>query len=126
MWRARYALFVRGGDASPLDCRWLNTQHIYPHTTSSETYVATSAVMGSVCGQIAFGMLADRIGRKRGFIATLLLVLTGALLSSAAVESPNLSIFVLIAIFRFVLGVGIGGECVAAALLYPAAATNVR
>ena len=100
-------------------CAWLcaaGVQHVYPHTTSQETSVATAAVAGSVCGQIAFGMVADRIGRKRGFICTLLLAMTGSLASAFAQDSPAFSIFTMIACFRFVLGVGIGGE-------YPLSAT---
>ena len=63
-----------------------------------------------------FGVIADYLGRRRSFIATLSLLVVGAALSSASHELGPLSLFVVLATARFVLGVGVGGE-------YPLSAT---
>ncbi len=57
-----------------------------------------------------------QIGRKKGFVATLSLVLFGTIISSLAFESGPITISFSLAVFRFILGVGIGGE-------YPLSAT---
>ncbi len=59
---------------------------------------------GAVIGALVFGRLADRLGRKKLFIATLA-VYTLATLATAF--SPG---FVFFAICRFATGLGIGGE----------------
>lgn len=78
--------------------------------------ISSAALIGSIIGQLLFGMLADRIGRKKGFIATLSLVVLGSGLSCASFEAGALTVAWTLAIFRFILGVGIGGE-------YPLSAT---
>jgi len=59
---------------------------------------------GAVVGALLFGRLADRLGRKRLFILTLL-VYTAATLATAL--SPDFAFF---AACRFLTGLGIGGE----------------
>ena len=59
---------------------------------------------GAVVGALLFGRLADRLGRKRLFIATLL-VYAAATLATAL--SPGFAFF---AACRFLTGLGIGGE----------------
>jgi len=61
-------------------------------------------LVGQVVGALFFGWLSDRIGRRRMFILTLLIYLVG---SGIAGFSPNM--WFLFA-FRFVAGLGIGGE----------------
>jgi MFS family permease len=57
-----------------------------------------------------------QIGRKKGFVATLLLVILGTLASAVAYPVGPMSIAAVLAVLRFVLGIGIGGE-------YPLSAT---
>jgi len=73
-------------------------------------FIGASAIFAAVVGQLIFGFIADKIGRKSvyGIEATILAV--GAVLSAL---SPNL--YYLIA-FRFFQGIGIGGD-------YPISAT---
>ncbi|KQM80454.1 MFS transporter [Xylophilus sp. Leaf220] len=59
---------------------------------------------GAVAGALLFGRLADRLGRKRLFLATLV-VYTLATLATAF--SPGFAFF---AVCRFLTGLGIGGE----------------
>lgn len=99
-----------------------------------KAYISTAVLIGAVLGQLFFGLLADRIGRRKGFIITLSLVILGAILSSLAfpcVLATALFQFAIaltlhserqrtliysLTIFRFILGFGIGGE-------YPLSAT---
>ena len=69
-----------------------------------------------IAGQLSFGVLADYLGRRRGFIVTLSLLILGASLSAAARPVGGLNLFVVLSLSRFILGVGVGGE-------YPLSAT---
>ncbi|MEL7975051.1 MFS transporter [Isoptericola sp. F-RaC21] len=61
-------------------------------------------VTGSCLGALVFGQLTDRFGRKRLFIITLLVYLTGTVLTAFSMNP--LYYFAM----RFVTGLGIGGE----------------
>ena len=78
--------------------------------------LASAVLVGSIAGQLTFGVLADVVGRRRGFILTLSILIVGAVLSSLAQPLGSLSLFTVLALARFVLGVGVGGE-------YPLSAT---
>jgi PHS family inorganic phosphate transporter-like MFS transporter len=75
-----------------------------PSDSHGEAAVASAAVAGAVLGQVVFGAVADHIGRRKGFILTLSLVIVGALLSAAASRFATLSVslFATLAICRFV------------------------
>src|SRR3954452_8570041 len=61
-------------------------------------------LFGEVVGALVFGRLTDRLGRKRLFILTLLLYLV-----ASGIAAFSFSLWFLL-IFRFVAGLGIGGE----------------
>jgi MFS family permease len=65
---------------------------------------ASAYLVGAVVGSLGFGYLTDRYGRKKLFLITLVLYLVATLLSAA---SWNFASF---AAFRFMTGLGIGGE----------------
>lgn len=56
------------------------------------------------------GVVADYLGRRRSFIATLSLLVVGAVASSVVQAHPPLRIRHALAVALFVLGVGLGGE----------------
>lgn len=60
--------------------------------------------VGILVGAIVFGYLADRLGRRRLFVATLLFYSTFAMLTAAAWNFESLLGF------RFLTGMGVGGE----------------
>jgi MFS family permease len=60
--------------------------------------------VGIGIGAALFGYLADRVGRRRLFIATLLLYSLSAIATAA---SPSYGVFMF---FRFLTGLGVGGE----------------
>ncbi|MET3915075.1 MFS family permease [Variovorax sp. OAS795] len=61
-------------------------------------------IAGAVIGALLFGRLTDRLGRKKLFLATLVVYTVGTL---ATAFSPDFAFF---ALCRFVTGLGIGGE----------------
>jgi MFS family permease len=65
---------------------------------------ASAYVAGAVVGALIFGWLTDRFGRRLVFYVTLLVYLTGVLLTATSWS------FLSFAVFRAVTGLGIGGE----------------
>jgi MFS family permease len=60
--------------------------------------------VGIALGALGFGYLADRVGRRKLFVATLILYSVAAVATATA---PSYEIFVL---FRFITALGVGGE----------------
>ncbi|WP_375400723.1 MFS transporter [uncultured Amnibacterium sp.] len=75
--------------------------HLNPFQTGA---VASVYLAGQVVGALVFGRLADRLGRKRFFIITLLIYLIGSGIGGLAPA------YWFLLVFRFVAGLGIGGE----------------
>jgi benzoate transport len=73
-------------------------------STTEAGLLATITLVGTVAGAVVFGSLADRYGRVRVLTYTIVLfaVFTGLTALSQG--------FVEMAIFRFIAGIGIGGE----------------
>ncbi|MDQ3990078.1 MAG: MFS transporter, partial [Actinomycetota bacterium] len=59
---------------------------------------------GLLIGALGFGWLADRFGRKRLFVATLVLYSVATVLAATA---PSFEVFLF---FRFLTAIGVGGE----------------
>jgi PHS family inorganic phosphate transporter-like MFS transporter len=114
-------------------------------SAADKGWISSAVLVGALFGQIGFGFIADKvpsfllflfsvvavqlkcvrcvrcvrcvqIGRKKGFVATLSLVILGTLASALAFPVGPISIAAVLAVLRFVLGIGIGGE-------YPLSAT---
>jgi MFS family permease len=73
-------------------------------TDPQVTAGATTYLAGAVIGAILFGYLTDRLGRRKLFLVTLA---TYSLATAATALSWNFTSF---AVFRFICGLGIGGE----------------
>ena len=67
-------------------------------------FLYTLTLLASGIGGVGFGFLADRIGRKR---ALMLSILTYSVCSFASGLSTTV---LMLAVFRFILGLGMGGE----------------
>jgi MFS transporter, PHS family, inorganic phosphate transporter len=72
--------------------------------------VNSAATLASVIGALVFGRVADVLGRRRIYGFEVLVLAAGAIASAL---SPSLGWLIL---FRFILGLGIGGD-------YPVSAT---
>ncbi|KAI8915571.1 major facilitator superfamily domain-containing protein, partial [Gorgonomyces haynaldii] len=72
----------------------------------SSTIKAASS-WGNLVGQFAFGMMGDVFGRKKMYGVELIILIVGAL---GCALVPGSWIVVLMVFWRFVLGVGVGGD----------------
>jgi MFS family permease len=73
-------------------------------TKATAGLLSTLMLLASGIGGILFGFLADRIGRKR---ALMLSIVTYSVCSFASGLSTSI---LMLAVFRFILGLGMGGE----------------
>jgi MFS family permease len=85
--------------------------HEFSMTKSTGGFLITVTLVASAIGGVVFGVIADRIGRTRALMASILLysVATAACGLSRTVNE--------LAVFRFILGLGMGGEWTTAAAL---------
>uniref|UniRef100_A0A0D6QR60 Major facilitator superfamily (MFS) profile domain-containing protein n=1 Tax=Araucaria cunninghamii TaxID=56994 RepID=A0A0D6QR60_ARACU len=74
------------------------------------------ALCGTLAGQLFFGWLGDKLGRKKVYGLTLLTMVGGALASGLSFGNTAKSVMTTLCFFRFWLGFGIGGD-------YPLSAT---
>ena len=74
--------------------------------------LVSSALFGAVVGPVIFGIAGDKFGRKNTFWITVTILIVGAIGSALSVS------YIMLLFWRFVLGVGIGGD-------YPVSSTIV-
>ncbi|BFG30546.1 hypothetical protein CerSpe_168200 [Prunus speciosa] len=74
------------------------------------------AFLGTVIGQLVFGRLGDRIGRRRVYGLSLMVMVLSALGCGFSICTSRSCVLVSLGFFRVLLGVGIGGD-------YPLSAT---
>jgi len=84
-----------------------------PRIQASVTGVA---LCGTLAGQLFFGWLGDKLGRKRVYGLTLVLMVVCSLASGFSFGSTPKGVLTTLCFFRFWLGFGIGGD-------YPLSAT---
>lgn len=78
----------------------------------NDALIGSSALIAAFLGALIFGTIADRVGRRVIYGVELLVLAIGAIASALA---PDLTWLI---IFRFILGIGIGGD-------YPVSATII-
>ena len=79
-------------------------QSVFHLTASQASWVVSIWLLGIMFGAFVFGYLADRFGRKRLFIATLVMYSVCTILTAL---SPN---YLFLMIFRFLTAIGVGAE----------------
>ncbi|XAR57422.1 Phosphate-transporting ATPase [Bertholletia excelsa] len=84
-----------------------------PSVSSSVTGVA---LVGTLVGQLFFGWLGDKMGRKKVYGITLILMVVCSVASGLSFGSSAKGVMATLCFFRFWLGFGIGGD-------YPLSAT---
>ncbi|KAJ6479632.1 phosphate permease [Mycena sanguinolenta] len=72
--------------------------------------------VGNFFGQLFFGWLADIVGRKRMYGLELIILIVGTAAQATAGGGEAMNIIVMLMVWRFIVGVGIGGD-------YPLSAT---
>ncbi|OIT34631.1 PREDICTED: inorganic phosphate transporter 1-11-like [Nicotiana attenuata] len=85
-----------------------------PHMANN--WVIGVALVGTLSGQLVFGWLGDKLGRKKVYGLTLILMVVCALCSGLSFGYSAKSVIGTLCFFRFWLGFGIGGD-------YPLSAT---
>jgi MFS transporter, PHS family, inorganic phosphate transporter len=83
-----------------------------------EIWINIATLSGSIVGQLLFGYLADKYGRRSLYGVELWIVIFSTLLiaqSSAGYgdyteHDTSMSLFALLLAWRFIMGVGIGAE----------------
>jgi PHS family inorganic phosphate transporter-like MFS transporter len=92
-----YDLFIIGVALAILTPLWnLNKFEI--------SLIGSTSLIAAAIGSILFGRLADHVGRRSIYGFTLIVLAAGAIASALA---PNV---IWLLIFRFILGLGIGGD----------------
>ena len=81
-----------------------------PH--SYQLGMNTATLLGSMIGQIVFGFLADRYGRRKMYGLELIVTMTASLgLATASTGLNNsMSLIGLLVFWRLIMGIGIGGR----------------
>lgn len=80
------------------------------------TAMVSASLLGTAIGQLIFGCLGDRIGRRRVYGLALTLMVLSSLGCGFSICTTRSCVLVSLAFFRFLLGIGIGGD-------YPLSAT---
>ncbi|KAI0091412.1 major facilitator superfamily domain-containing protein [Irpex rosettiformis] len=78
----------------------------------AQTAIKTAAPIGTFIGQLLFGWLADRIGRKRMYGIELIIIIIGTFGQSLSANADigTINIFAALIIWRIIMGLGIGGD----------------
>ncbi|KXN85147.1 Inorganic phosphate transporter PHO84 [Leucoagaricus sp. SymC.cos] len=72
--------------------------------------VKVAAPIGTLAGQLFFGWLADVVGRKRMYGVELLVMIIATFAQALSGQAPSVNIIGALVIWRFIMGVGIGGD----------------
>ncbi|KAG0004390.1 Inorganic phosphate transporter pho84 [Entomortierella chlamydospora] len=88
--------------------------------------IKVSASVGTFLGQVGFGYLADRLGRKRMYGVELMIIIVATLGQALSGNGETLSISAALIIWRVIVGVGIGGDYPLSAVITSEFATTNR
>ncbi|RHZ55388.1 hypothetical protein CDV55_104587 [Aspergillus turcosus] len=86
----------------------------WQNTISSKklTYINIATLAGTLFGQVLFGYLADRNGRKKMYGVELMLLITSTLgvVMSSTGENNSMDVFAWLVWWRLVVGIGVGAD----------------
>ncbi|XVE69558.1 hypothetical protein DITRI_Ditri10aG0001100 [Diplodiscus trichospermus] len=92
-------------------------QKVYKNTpTIVVSALLAIALLGTVVGHLVFGRLGDRLGRRRVYGLSLGMMVFSSIACGFSICNSRNCVLVSLGFFRFLLGVGIGGD-------YPLSAT---
>jgi len=90
---------------------------LYEQTQWEESITLCVVFAGAVFGQLLFGYIGDWLGRNKAMFLTNLFCVIGCLGSALLSWGEGSTLYALIAFWRFILGMGVGG-------VYPLSATS--
>ncbi|CAO3637770.1 unnamed protein product [Cunninghamella echinulata] len=91
-----------------------------------DSLIKVSCSIGTVIGQLAFGYLADRLGRKRMYGIELMIIIVGTVGQTLVGNSPACSFWGVIVFWRVIVGIGIGGDYPLSSVITAEFATTKR
>jgi PHS family inorganic phosphate transporter-like MFS transporter len=95
--------------------------------TNQDLAVKVATPVGTLCGQLLFGWLADIVGRKRMYGVELCIIMIASFGQAISSGNHAVSIVGVLVVWRFLMGVGIGGDYPLSAVISSEfAATRIR
>ncbi|KAG9315075.1 major facilitator superfamily domain-containing protein [Chiua virens] len=79
-------------------------------TSWQSTGIKVATPVGNLFGQLIFGWLADLVGRKRMYGIELMIMIIATFGQALSGQAPAVGIVGVLIVWRFIMGVGIGGD----------------
>ncbi|GAA5983520.1 hypothetical protein JCM10908_000317 [Rhodotorula pacifica] len=96
-------------------------------TPNQDLGLKISTPVGTLVGQLLFGYLADVVGRKKMYGLELMIIIIATVGQAVAGHGPAVSIIGVLVMWRFIMGVGIGGDYpLSSVITSEFAATRIR
>ncbi|BGP16465.1 hypothetical protein JCM10213v2_004467 [Rhodosporidiobolus nylandii] len=96
-------------------------------TANQDLGLKIATPVGTFVGQLLFGWLADVVGRKKMYGLELMIIIIATVGQAVAGHGPGVSILGVLIMWRFIMGVGIGGDYpLSATITSEFAATRIR
>ncbi|OQR86219.1 inorganic phosphate transporter, partial [Thraustotheca clavata] len=98
-------------------------------SSQADGWVKAASSWGNACGQLGFAVLGDILGRKKVYGIELMILIVGAILCAVAVWPVNGNpdnVLIMLSVWRFVLGVGVGGDYPVSAVITSEFASSNR
>ncbi|RIA93138.1 major facilitator superfamily domain-containing protein [Glomus cerebriforme] len=86
----------------------------------------TSAAIGTMFGQLIFGWMADRFGRKKMYGVELMIIIVATIGSALSPKNLSIDMYTIIIVWRVILGLGIGGDYPLSAIITSEFASKKR
>ncbi|KAJ7052591.1 major facilitator superfamily domain-containing protein [Mycena amicta] len=95
--------------------------------TNQDLGIKVATPVGTLVGQLLFGWLADVVGRKRMYGVELMIIIVGTFAQALSGGNHAVSIIGVLVVWRFLMGIGIGGDYpLSATISSEFAATRIR
>lgn len=78
--------------------------------SSTSTLIKVSTSVGTIIGQVGFGVLADVVGRKRIYGTELIVMITFTIMQCMLGSSAGINFVAVFTFCRILMGIGIGGD----------------
>jgi PHS family inorganic phosphate transporter-like MFS transporter len=78
--------------------------------SSQDLGVKVATPVGTLCGQLLFGWLADIVGRKKMYGVELMIIIVATFAQALSGQAAAVRIIGVLVVWRFIMGVGIGGD----------------
>ncbi|KAJ8521095.1 hypothetical protein ONZ45_g2139 [Pleurotus djamor] len=89
--------------------------------------IKVATPIGTLVGQLLFGWLADRLGRKRMYGIELMIMIIATFGQAVSGSGPAVNVIGVLIVWRFLMGVGIGGDYPLSAVISSEfASTHIR